>query len=50
MAGVISFNVYMVLTDAPGDFYGHVPGTALQPVTEAPFQGRAQVKELIRCL
>ena len=38
-AGVISFNVYMVLTGAAGDFYGHVPGTAPQPVAQTAFQG-----------
>jgi hypothetical protein len=30
----------MVLTGAAGDFYGHVPGTAPQPVAQAAFQGR----------
>lgn len=39
MAGVIIFNVYMVFTGAAGNFYGHVPGTAPQPVAQAPFQG-----------
>jgi hypothetical protein len=38
MAGIIIFNVYMVLTGAAGDFYGHVPGTAPQPVAQAPFE------------
>ena len=40
MAGVIIFNGYMVLTGAADDFYGHVPGTAPQPVAQASFQGR----------
>ena len=38
MAGVIIFNVYMVLTGAAGDFYGHVPGSTPQPVAQAPLQ------------
>jgi hypothetical protein len=38
MAGIIIFNVHMVLTGAADDFYGHVPGTALQPVTHAPVE------------
>ena len=38
--GAISFNVYMVLSGAADDFYGHLPGTALQPVAQAPFEGR----------
>ena len=38
--GAISFNVYMVLSGAADDFYGHVPGTAPQPVAQAAFQGR----------
>jgi hypothetical protein len=38
-AGAISFNGYMVLTGAADDFYGHVPGTAPQPVAQVPFQG-----------
>ena len=42
-AGAITFNVYMVLTGAAGDFYGHVPGTALQPVAQAAFQGRINI-------
>lgn len=37
-AGVISFNVYMVLTGAAGNLYDHLPGTAHQPVAQAPFQ------------
>jgi hypothetical protein len=40
MAGVIIFNVYMVFTGAADDFYGHVPGTAPQPVAQARFEGR----------
>ena len=40
MAGIIIFNAYMVFTGAAGDFYGHVPGTAPQPVAQAAFQGR----------
>ena len=40
MAGVIIVNGYMVLTGAADDFYGHVPGTAPQPVAQAAFQGR----------
>ncbi len=40
MAGIIIFNVYMVLTGVADDFYGHVPGTAPQPVAQAAFQGR----------
>jgi hypothetical protein len=40
MAGIIIFNAYMVLTGAAGDFYGHVPSTAPQPVAQASFQGR----------
>ena len=39
-AGAITINVYMVLTGAAGHFYGHVPGTAPQPVAQAPFEGR----------
>jgi hypothetical protein len=39
-AGVIIFNGYMVITGAADDFYGHLPGTALQPVAQAPFEGR----------
>ena len=38
-AGAITFNVYMVLTGAADDFYGHLPGTAPQPVAQAVFQG-----------
>lgn len=40
MAGVIIFNVYMVLTGAAGDFYGHMPGTETQPAAQASFEGR----------
>jgi hypothetical protein len=40
MAGIIIFNAYMVFTGAAGDFYGHVPGTAPQPVAQAAFQWR----------
>ncbi len=40
MAGIIIFNVFMVLTGAAGDLYGHVPGTASQPVAQTAFQGR----------
>jgi len=40
MAGVIIFNGYMVLAGAADDFYSHVPGTAPQPVAQAPFEGR----------
>jgi hypothetical protein len=39
-AGAIIFNVYMVLTGAAGDFYGHAPGTAPHFVAQAAFQGR----------
>jgi len=38
-AGVIIFNVYMVLTGAAGDLYDHLPGTAPQHEAQAPFQG-----------
>jgi len=38
-AGVIIFNVYMVLTGATGDLYDHLPGTAPQHETQAPFKG-----------
>ena len=40
MAGIIIFNVYLVLTGAAGDFYRHVPGTAPQPVAQVLFEGR----------
>jgi hypothetical protein len=40
MAGIIIFNVYIVLTGAAGDFYRHVPGTAPQPVVQVLFEGR----------
>jgi hypothetical protein len=40
MAGIIIFNGYMVLTGAADGFYGHVSGTATQPVAQAAFQGR----------
>lgn len=39
MVGIIIFNVYMVLTGAAGDFYGHVPGIAPRPLAQAPFEG-----------
>ena len=38
-AGVIIFNVYMVMTGATGDLYDHLPGTAPQHETQAPFKG-----------
>ncbi len=38
-AGVIIFNVYMVLTGAAGNLYDHLPGTSPQPVAQASFQG-----------
>jgi hypothetical protein len=40
VAGIIIFNVYMVLTGAAGDFYGQLPGTAPQPVVQVLFEGR----------
>jgi len=38
-AGVIIFNVYMVMTGATGDLYDHLPGTAPQHEAQAPFKG-----------
>jgi hypothetical protein len=35
-AGVIIFNVYMVLSGAAGDLYGQLPGTVPQHDTQAP--------------
>jgi hypothetical protein len=39
-AGVIIFNVYMVLTGAAGDLYDHLPGTASQSESQAIYNGR----------
>jgi hypothetical protein len=38
-AGVIIFNVYMVLTGATGDLYDDLPGTAPLHEVQAPFMG-----------
>ena len=39
-AGVIIFNVYMVLTGAAGDYlYDHLPDTAPQHEAQVPFKG-----------
>jgi hypothetical protein len=40
MAGIIIFNVYIVLTGAAGDFYRLVPGIAPQPVVQVLFEWR----------
>jgi len=38
-AGVIVFNVFMVLTGAAGDLYDRLPGSAPQHEVQAPFEG-----------
>jgi hypothetical protein len=39
-AGAISFNVYMVLTGAAGDFYDQFPGSAARHEAYAPAKVR----------
>jgi hypothetical protein len=38
-AGVTILNVYIVLTGKADDLYDRIPGTAPQPVAQAPLQG-----------
>jgi len=39
-AGVISFNVYMVITGAAGDLYDPLPGSAPRHEAQAPVKVR----------